>query len=1614
VNSVLNIQVKILASQARSVLAQLNTQMLGLGSLGPANNNIARVGSQMQWLGRQLEYNFTLPILAAGTAATKFALDNEKAFTRITKVYGDAAHGSDFYAKELESLRKAFIALSNEFGVAQDDALNIAADWAAAGASGLALAKSVELTLKTMVLGELQASDATNSLIAIQAQYGLSISQLSDTIDILNMVENQTGISMGGLIAGFARVAGVARASGVGVRELAADLAALTPATGSAANAGNALKTIFSRLLSPTKDAAEVLKLMGINVNSFAWQSSNAQERLLTMSKTFGTLSDAQKGFVSSIIASRYQVNRFEQLMVELSSSTGYYQRALQSTKDMNAVYTQSQKELNQVLTSNPQRLKIIWTMLQNASADIIQPLIPLVLWLASAIQNLVTAFSNLNPGLQKFILFGLAFVALVGPVIRYAGALVILFSQLSGLVRLIIGPFRVLIGLFGLGGTAVKSFFTLFSYGFRLLSLNLFTFFFATVPRLFRSLFPVFAVISRVGFGILQVIWSAGAQAMATGMSFGMVLARNVFRGTYLFFTVGSRLLWTNMVLIFRAGSAAVYTTFLTRFVGPVAAAAGVLWRTMLLGPVAFFRGLGVILASGFRAIIPFLARMGLVIFDVLTGPWGIAITAIIILIAIFWKDLKQIWTNIVNWFRGNNNNFASAFKPLADAVIAVKNLVIRAFNALPVSIRNAMIAVVDVIAAAAKAVYKWFSYLNPWAKHSPSLIDNVKTGAEAIKGHYSSTQDHTDNMRKASVAASTVHASGVNNAAAVIQNQTAAVQQVGQSFNSVTDDVDKFEQAIAKVQRAAEEADYANIRKQLQDVAAGAVPAFDQLIKDLYPLEDQLKVVGKQLDAQKAIVDGLKDSLGAANDALDAQTKILDGMKDSMSGLDDQIASLNGGLEVLRGSREQLRQAGAGSDILGNYDAQIQQLQDQKNGINDQLQAAQTAYNQQKTLVDQLTASRDALQASYDLESKKLDQIQKQYDAIRDKISAITDAINSFKSAADSLASAKGGKNDLIGDQFKSGAGANFADVGGAGGLGREGGIEDQSKLIDDFTKSIQDKTKNLFGLFNFLDPIKKAWGVAWKWVADTFGPIVALIGNFFSHLFDNVPNPFAGNGGRFKEWFEAVAGFVKFLTDAVQQAWKLIGPPILEIANIIKEKLGKAFQEIGPELAQYKDLIEPIGDVLKNYVLPILKIAAGVLIGVFLLALNIVLHVLKNTLPPVWDAAIGVIKNFIKFFRGIAELFYGIITGRWSLALKGLKDIFLGIFGVIWSALKGAVLLIIGVIKGLVEGIVTFFQWVYDVLVGHSIIPDLVKGIIKWFQFLADVVKAIWNAFGTALSWIWDNIIKPIVDKVKESFKAIADVVAVMVDEVKKRWQIFKDGYAALWDVVKQVAGWIRDKFNEMRDGISNAISTAKGYIDQFITKVTGIKDQLKNAFVGVFDGLKDAFKSAVNWIIGKWNDLSFGVGPFKADTPDIPFLASGGMVANKATAIVGEGRRGYPEYVIPTDPVYRTNALALFNKLGEALGIGQLLSSGSMLGKFGSLLANTGNRLQFFAGGGVFGRARLNSRMAAAGGSIIMAPTVQNTTNHFHGNLEFPNVKDGKDAKEFVKNLKALVG
>lgn len=1537
-NSYITIQVRVAARQAQAALAGVKGDVAAVGAASRASgsalanfaysirpNLLQRFGNQLQWTGRVLMRNFTIPLAIAGGAALKFELDNERAMVGIIKVYGDGSKRFNRLTKtEIPALGRAFEVLSNEFAVNRKEVIDIAGAWAQAGSSGLALAKATKLTLETMILGEMNATEATQALIAIQAQYGQSTNQLSKTIDILNMVENQTGITMQGLVQGFARAAGTARSAGVDVRHLAAFLAALTPAAGSAANAGNALKTIFSRLMAPTKDAAEVMKLMGINTRDATWQSMNGTQRLEEMARKFHDLSGAQRLVVSSTIASRFQINRFDVLMRDVYSKTGYYAKALNSTADALKNYRQRQYELNTVLSSNPQRLKQIWVILQNALADIVQPLIPAIIYLGQVVARMARWFANLNPSVQKLILTVGLFIGLLGPLTVYLGSLGSLFGTIAYLAR--IGIMFV--------GALFKDLWKLITVPLSILGTG-FGWLAGKVLRLGivfagvgRTIFSGFFTLLFGGFRLIGPVVSASIAAMAGRFAalrgfFAVLMTQ--FRVLFVFLGEGFIKLPEFLMLGFRS-----IFTFMGRFLGIF---------------VGMFSRLPALIGGAFARIGPaiwaVLSRIGPMLVRIFTGPIGWVITAIIALVAIFHKQISTAWHNVVAAFQRNGQGIISAFQPIAAFFGRIIDWIQKQFYKLPQGVQNAFSAVVRVVAAAAREVYKLFSYLNPFAHHSPSLVENTHRGMRVVRAHHEATASSARNLYQQTAAdintftAATGH---LDTPAKQFADQRANVKAVDPkalaSFDRLIADLTKLE-AVEKRQQAAVDA-----QQRVVDAWSAKLQKANDYLDKQQGLLEQLQ---KHLDAVQAKMDAHKNALDAfANAPLKGMKKMNDqifnnelaskklqlammkwqDVHGSIDQIQNKLSGLRGEIDKLRGEQSSLRAAGAGSDILGVYDKQIASLEKQQNKITDStnaynkmqtqldklnqkgqelqltydvtfdplvksvsdlanaqkelpyskviagiknekqamkdlqpsLDAANKAVTQQQKVVDKATAARDRIQHRYDAESNKLQRLQNEYQKTADMISKVTDALNSMGDAAQRARDAKkNGKKSQTAQNFLDAAGGNFPDVGGLGKIGREGGLGDQSKTIYAWAKQQADQLGKSFGKFNLFAPIEKFWQKFKAWWDKTVSPFIHAIGQALGQAWQGIKNAFSGSGGTFEKILKPLQQVWNWIKRQFKLLAQLFGPDIKRIFSGVWNGLKDVFKQVWPQIKAFTQLLSPlwralkvVGEIIAVYFIARIK-AIATLIGA---VIRPAFHVLATTFSGALQIIRGVIGVIVHLFNGVLDVikfFFQLLTGNWGKAWKTLKKFIIedlgglakdvwniidGIWRIVVGIFKGAVTAIWNVVKAIVQGIVGFFKWLWDELVGHSIVPDIVNGIIAVFKTLISIVQwiwdnvlkpiydffvSIWNDFiGPFLStlfglfkleikamigigkWIWNNVLKPIYDFFKSLWK----------DYVGPALRLWWDAVKTAWSALKKVGQWVWDNvLKPVWDFVSN---------------------------------------------------------------------------------------------------------------------------------------------------------------------------------------------------------------
>ncbi|MFW6377135.1 MAG: phage tail protein [bacterium] len=296
---------------------------------------------------------------------------------------------------------------------------------------------------------------------------------------------------------------------------------------------------------------------------------------------------------------------------------------------------------------------------------------------------------------------------------------------------------------------------------------------------------------------------------------------------------------------------------------------------------------------------------------------------------------------------------------------------------------------------------------------------------------------------------------------------------------------------------------------------------------------------------------------------------------------------------------------------------------------------------------------------------------------------------------------------------------------------------------KLLDwalvflDWVSQQDESTKNLLGVFVLL-----AGGLGT--LAMIFGQVgLALmgLGQLFPGLVSNI---------------KATGGVIKWL-----------GKSILTLPKTLIS-VGKSI------ITFFAGLSAPI--------LAIVAIILAAIIGIYVGWKENLLN-MRKVLGDLWDGVKDIFGGIFQFIKGILQVLVGIFTLNFEMIKKGIANIFLGLGKFLIGLWKTVVNAIIAVIFGLVifgkkvvDMIFDFFRWLYDKLVGHSIIPDMVNEIIDWFLKLP---KKIMQGFKNLASKIKDTLMDIIPDWMIDIFKKGISIGSGLFDAARGILGSFQTG-------------------------------------------------------------------------------------------------------------------------------------------------------------------------------------------------------------------------------------------
>lgn len=436
--------------ETESKLKHFNAELIKTGSakLTALGEQFKSVGSKMTAVGKTLTMYVTAPLVGLGGAAAKnFAeVDKTMQLTNATM------KNTEEEAKQLDKAMKD--AAGNSTYSMQETAtatLNFARAGLDAEQSASALAPALNLAA-----GEGGNLDTVSAgLVATINGFQDSFENAGEYADVFANACNNTALEIDGLVSSMSIAAPVFKTVGYDVSDAALYMGVMANNGIDANVSANALKTGIARLASPSKQGAEWMEKLGINI----FNADGTMKDSVTVQKelhdAFSTLSEKEQVAAASAIFGKNQMSNWLSL---INTAPGDVKSLSDSLKEEGTTAEMADKMMSGFGGS----LEKLKSSIDVASSSFGEALAPMILKVSNAIQKLVDWFNQLSPQAQQIVAVITVIVAAIGPVlvilgvlissigtiITFAGTLPGLFAAAGAAIGAVAAPVAIVIGI--------------------------------------------------------------------------------------------------------------------------------------------------------------------------------------------------------------------------------------------------------------------------------------------------------------------------------------------------------------------------------------------------------------------------------------------------------------------------------------------------------------------------------------------------------------------------------------------------------------------------------------------------------------------------------------------------------------------------------------------------------------------------------------------------------------------------------------------------------------------------------------------------------------------------------------------------------------------------------------------------------------------------------------------------------------------------------------------------------------------------------------------------------------------------------------------------------------
>lgn len=374
-------------------------------SLKTASTRLQAFGAKAKAISGQLR-SMSIPLALVGGAAVKMGLDFDRSMTRIKSLVGIAGDEVDAMGKSARQMALGTARSSSEAA----EALFFVTS---AGLRGAEAMQVLNASLKASAVGLGETKVVADLATSAMNAYGSANLSATDATDIMVAAVREGKLEANELAGSMGRVLPVASAMGVQFNDVGAAFAALSRTGTNAAEAATQIRGIFKSILSPTKDAKDMLADLGLSTQGLRQQLE--KEGLLSMLETLKTSFAGNSEATQTVFGNIRALSAIMDLLgSNVDTTRAIFDRMTDSTG-------MAQKAFDEYQNSISGKFEIKLNQAREAFADLGQiimvELLPVVKNLGNFLKGLSTAFGDLDKKTQNIIL-SLGGILIISPLI--------------------------------------------------------------------------------------------------------------------------------------------------------------------------------------------------------------------------------------------------------------------------------------------------------------------------------------------------------------------------------------------------------------------------------------------------------------------------------------------------------------------------------------------------------------------------------------------------------------------------------------------------------------------------------------------------------------------------------------------------------------------------------------------------------------------------------------------------------------------------------------------------------------------------------------------------------------------------------------------------------------------------------------------------------------------------------------------------------------------------------------------------------------------------------------------------------------------------------------------